>query len=107
MSANITGLDDLQKKLQQLAANAKALDGKHNVGLNELFPPSFVRRYTQFASIDELFAQSGFKVETQADFEAVPSDQWDIFIKGHTQFASWQQMKEKAGAEWTKGKLGL
>ena len=107
MSIKITGLSELQDKLRNLSDNAKALNGQHNVRFSEIFSVSFLQRYTQFGSIDEMFAKSGFKVQTQDDFKAIPDDQWDTFISSHTQFKNWAEMKSKASAEWAKQKLGL
>ena len=51
--------------------------------------------------------KSGFKVESQEDFEAIPDDVWDEFIRNNTSFASWKEMLQAAGAAWAKAKLDL
>lgn len=107
MSTHIKGFDELHRKLDQLARNAEALNGTHSVKFDELFPPNFMRRFTSFVSADEMFEKSGFKIESKADFEAIPDAEWDQFIRTHTRFASWKKMQETAGAEWTKKQLGL
>lgn len=107
MSVKITGLDELQRKLRDMSDRARALDGKHSVSFSELFNPAFMRKHTQFSSMDELFAQGGFKVESQEDLEAIPEHKLDAFIAAHSQLRSWQELKEKAGAAWAKKKMGF
>lgn len=103
----IEGLDELQKKLEDLAKNAEALDGRHNVPVSELLTDGFVSQYTSFSSVDEMFTASGFKIETQEDFAAVPDTEWDNYIRSISRFDGWQSMLGAAGQEWAKRKLGL
>jgi hypothetical protein len=107
MSIKITGLDKLQKQLNDLQRKAEAIDGKHQVPFGELFNTSFMRRYTNFDSIDALIKAGCFKVETMDDLSAIPDDLWDAHIAKTTRFANWQEMMEGAGAEWAKKQLGL
>lgn len=58
-------------------------------------------------NIDEMFAASGFDIESQADFEAISQDQLDAFTRERTLFGSWTEMMQKATEEWTAKKLGL
>jgi len=51
------------------------------------------------------FEASGFKVESQADFEAIPEAEWENVIQAHTSFSSWREMQEKAGVEYAERKL--
>lgn len=82
----IEGLDELQRKLYDLAKKAEALDGKHSVPVSELLTDSFVTRHTSFSSADAMFEASGFKIETQEDFAAIPDDEWDAFIRSISSF---------------------
>lgn len=103
----ITGFDKLQKKLDKFAQNAAALDGGHSVPVSELLTPAFVARHTQFASADELFEQSGFKIESPEDFVAIPDDEWDEYIRSVSGFSNWRAMLSKAVEAWTTEKMGL
>ncbi len=107
MGMKITGLDELQRKLQDLSRKAEAVGGEHSVPITELLTPTFLAGCTLFNSADELFEKSGFKVESQADFDAIPNDVWDEFIRGNTSFPSWKEMLQAAGANWAKEKLGF
>ena len=102
----ITGLDGLTKKLGEIERKAKAVNGQ-KVPMTELLTPEFVARHTKFASADEMFDASGFKVETQEDFAAIPDDKWDEYIRSISSFASWQEMLARAGEQWAAKKLGF
>ena len=101
----IRGIDEAMRKLQRLQDNAQALTGSHDVRSSELFTAAFMRRFTKVASFDALLEAGGFKVESQADFEAIPDAEWEKVIQAHTSFSSRQQMQEKAGEEYAARKL--
>ena len=103
----IEGLDELQNNLKALAGKARDLDGQHNVPVSELLTSSFLSKHTRFLSTNDLFEASGFKVESTEDFEAIPSDKWDDFIRSVSSFENWQAMLAAAGEEWVSKKLGL
>jgi hypothetical protein len=75
--------------------------------MSELFPPDFMRRFTDFLDLDEMFKASGFHVESTEDFAKIPDDAWDRFIAERTLFGNWHEMQEKAGGEWVSKKLGF
>ena len=75
--------------------------------MTELLTPSFLAGCTLFNSADELFEKSGYKIESQEDFNAIPDEPWDEFIRNNTSFSSWKEMLEAATAAWAKGKLGF
>lgn len=107
MTFKITGLKEFQKKLENLERKAEALHGEHEVSFAELFNASFMRRYTNFDSMDALIEAGGFKVETTDDFKAIPDQEWDEHISKTTRFGNWQEMMNEASAEWAKNQLGL
>lgn len=103
----ITGFDDLKKKLDDLAKRAKALDGEHSVPIKDLLTPSFISRHTRFADVDEFFAASRFKVESQEDLEAIPDDKWNEYIQSVSSFHDWEAMLGEATKEWAAKRLGF
>ena len=107
MSLKITGLEELQRKFESLARRARELDGCHTVPLRELATPEFMRRYTDFSSIDEMIEASGFQVQSAEDFKRIPNDEWDVFIARRTRFSSWKEFLQKAGVDYIKDKLGF
>lgn len=101
------GLNELKRKLKDLERRAKALEGENQVPLSELLTTDFLRRNTQFQTLEELFKASGFSVLSQEDFEKIPDAEWNAFIAKHTRFSNWNQMLEAAVKEWTARQLGL
>lgn len=106
MSFEIKGLNEAQEKLKNLSENAKQLDGQ-SVALSEVLTDAFIQDNSSFDSLDDLIKASGFTVESQADFEALPDEEWDGFISKNTNFDSWQKMINSAGAIYARSKLGL
>ncbi len=107
MQIKIEGLKDLEKNIKQMERNARKINGTKKVPQNELFPNSFMRKYTQFSSIDAFFNASGFNINNQSDFNKIPDAEWDRYVSGHTKFKNWNEMKGKAAAEWGASKIGL
>jgi hypothetical protein len=101
------GFEEASRKLEELAEKAQSIHGTQQVPLSELLTPGFLARHTQFLSEEEMFETSGFKVETTEDFEKIPEEDWDEFIRQNTPFATWSEMLSAAAAEWTRKKLGL
>lgn len=103
----ITGLDELTNQLDRMAKGAEELDGTHTVPMTELLSPEFVSSHTKFANADEMFEASGFKIESQDDFAAIPDAEWDEFIRSISSFSDWQSMLGEAGSAWAAKKLGF
>lgn len=100
------GFKEVQRKLQEIKRKAEILDGKH-VTFAEVFSTDFLTKYTEFASLEDMFQASGFAVKSQEDLEKIPEDKWDSFIVTHTRFSSWKNMLETAVTEWVARKLGF
>jgi hypothetical protein len=105
MGIKITGLDEFRRKLERLSRNAQNVNGP--VAFDDFFPPEFMRRYTDFSSIQVMADASGFKIESQEDFEAIPDADWDAFVRSRTRFPTWQDMQAKAGEEYVVRRLNI
>jgi hypothetical protein len=88
-----------------LSRNAQNVNGP--VAFDHLFPPEFMRRYTDFPTIQAMADASGFKIESQEDFEAIPDVEWDAFVRSRTRFQTWQDMQSKAGEEYVVRRLKI
>jgi hypothetical protein len=75
------------------------------VAFEDLFPPEFMRRYTDCKSIDEMF--SSLVVGSQEDLEALPVADLDKLVQSKTRFTSWDAMKAKAGEEYMERRLDI
>lgn len=106
MSIEIKGLKEAQEKLQKLSKDAEKLDGQ-SVSLTDVMTDSFISENSSFGSFNELLETSGFKVEPQEDFAAIPDAEWDAFIDEKTSFSNWEEMKNSAGAMYARKQLGL
>src|SRR6266704_1562342 len=96
MKVTLSGFDDFEKHIKKLQKNIEKLEGQHAIPFDELFPTSFMSRYTNFSSIDELLQKSNFNINSQEDFEKIPEDEMDSFIAMNTSFLTWNQMFTKA-----------
>lgn len=106
-SIKISGLDGLNKRLNALKENAESLNGTNHVSLGELFSVPFMKKYTSFNSINDLFNAGGFKVQTKQDLESIPDIQLDKFIAATTKFTSWKEMLTEASKQYAVKKLGF
>ena len=106
-SFKTTGFDELEKQLKQMEKAAKELEKTKQVSFGELFTTSFMRKYTSFSTLDELFSTGGFKVESQEDFEAIPDDDLDKHIASSTKFNNWEDMLGEAASLYVAKKLGF
>ena len=103
----ISGLDEVRRSLDELEHRMEGISGEHEVAISELFPPEFMATHTEFDSLEGMFSASGFRVETAEDFKRIPDEQWDNFVRSHTEFANWREMLSAGSEEWAARKLGL
>jgi hypothetical protein len=103
----VTGLDKLQRKLKDLGQRAESISERQNVPLPELLTSDFIRQCSRFQSVEEMFEESGFKIESAEDFASIPDDEWEDFISANTSFLSWEAMLREATGKWAARRLGL
>lgn len=103
----ITGFDALQKRLNDLQHRVKDLDGDRFLPISELLTEAFLSKHTRFSRVEDIFDNSGFKVESQEDLAAIPDDKWDEYIRSVSDFADWKSMLSAATQEWAAKKLGF
>lgn len=96
----IKGLDKLEKELGKLQKRAEKLDGEHQVKLEDLFPPEFMRAHTQHPTMEAMFEASAFNPQSQEDLEAIPQAELDTFVAETTDFNSWDEMMGRAAEEY-------
>jgi len=101
----ITGLDEFQRKLEQMRRNVEQLEGEHQVPLTELFPPAFMRQHSGVTDFETFCREGGVDISTKDAFAALPESRLDSAVKCLTQFASWNEMKHAAAADWAKRRL--
>ena len=103
----ITGFRELDRNLNRIRRNVRAIDGTNHVPVTEMFPPAFMRQYTDVGSFEELIEVGGFAVRTPEEFEAIPDAEWDAHIAQVTRFPNWEAMLKKGGTKWMTRQIGL
>lgn len=103
----IDGLDELQRELRRMQQNARKLDGKHEVSFDKLFTRSFMRKHTNYASLDALLEAGGFQAKTKKEFESIPEKELDSHIAKCTKFRSWEEMLGEATEAYVLSQLGF
>ncbi|WP_418871454.1 hypothetical protein [Selenomonas bovis] len=66
------------------------------VDFSELFDRSFMRRFTHCRSFERFLAGGRFRVRSQAEFEALPEEEMDAYVRRATRFSSWKEMLDTA-----------
>lgn len=91
-------MDSIQKKLIEYA---RALNG--DVSLNNLFSDAFVQGCSKYSNIKELLTPAG--ITSQETFDAwCESDSADRYIRTHTDFSSWKEMRSAAAKQYAQKK---
>lgn len=101
------GFDELRDELEELQRRAEKLGEKEQVSFEEFFSPRFMRRHTEFDSIDAMLDASEWKIESLEDFRAIPDESWDEFVANNTRFETWEQMFGAAEEQYVKRQLDL
>jgi hypothetical protein len=101
----MTGLEETLKKLETLQRRAQNLNGP--VPFEDLFPPEFMRRYTDFKSIENLLGGFGKPITSTEDFQRIPVAEWNAYVTEKTRFKSWDEMQSKAGQEYVERRLNM
>lgn len=99
------GMDDLMRALEDLRIKAMKLGGEHRVGVHDLLTPEFMSLHTRFPSFDAMLDSSTWDIASQEDFDAIPDEPWDEYVRETTDFHTWQEMLSAAGEEWIASQL--
>lgn len=94
----IKGLDKLQKQLNDL----KKLEKEEKVSFDILFNENFMKKYTNFSSIDELLDKCS--ITTAEDIEK-NIEILNTEIKNNSKFNSWNELKGQATKEHIEKKI--
>jgi hypothetical protein len=95
----------LEKKLKKIQNEGEAMNGT-KVPLKDLLTESFMQNHSEFSSFNELMDSGGYSMDAD-EFEKIPDDEFDQFIKSKTDFDSWEDMQKTATHEYISKKLGF
>ncbi|EWH19962.1 hypothetical protein CHCC14600_2599 [Bacillus licheniformis] len=101
------GFKEFDRKLKKMQQKASELEKGQELQLNELFTDSFMKKNTKFSSLDEMLDKSPFTIETQQDFESIPDDLWDDFVRENSKFFNWEEMQQEARNIYVAKQLGF
>lgn len=96
MGIEIDGLDELEDALDEMLGDVLKLGEINEIPFTALFPPEFMRLYSNFDSIEHFFESSPWEVESQQDFLDIPQDPFDDYVANFTDFPDWQTMQKTA-----------
>lgn len=100
---NDNNKSDLDRLAENLEKNAEKSEQKLGmVSFTDLFTPSFMSTYTQFANFGELLTVGKFNVNSLEDFMALLNNDFDVFIKKKTKFKNWDEMQSTAVSDYFK-----
>lgn len=105
MQIKISGFDELERELTKLSNNTTELASTSSVSFGELFTSEFMKKHTQFNTLDDFFKAGKLDIQSQEDFKAIPDNVLDKHVVLYTNFSSWQEMLDTAGSEYVKHKL--
>lgn len=94
-------IDSFIKKLKNI--NSENLSGFYS--FDELFNKEFMNKHTQFESFNDFLKFGGWEIKTMEDFNAIPKDKFDLYIKANTDFNNWQEMKINAAKKAVFNKI--
>ena len=106
MGFKVTDLEEAEQRFEELSNYAEKLNGQ-SVSFSDIFTETFLSENSAFTNFDKLIEASGFKVESQEDFEAIPDHEWDEFILENTNFENWQEMLDVAGLFYARKKFSF
>ncbi len=88
-------MDNLKKKLNEML-NEPTKEEDTNISYKELFSDSFMIANTNEMCLEDFLLEAGYVIKSQADFDTLPSETLDHYVSSHTNFKSWEHMKEEA-----------
>ena len=101
------GFKEFDRKLKKMQQKASELEKGQELQLNELFTDSYMKKNTKCSSLDEMLDKSPFTIETQQDFESIPDDLWDDFVRENSKFFNWEEMQQEAANIYVAKQLGF
>lgn len=110
MEVRVKGMNEVLKNLEKLSSRAKEMESENKVRLDELFINSFMKKYTDFETL-QFFAEY-CENSLGTDFASIVSidsdkEKLNYLIKEKTSFENWDEMLSKAFIERVTRKLQL
>ena len=91
--------------LRQMEATIN-VPGDPDITLEGLFPEQFMRENTEYDNFDSFLEESPCEYDPAADVSEILGPELDDFVLSHSDFGSWQQMRQQAEVKWMNEHLG-
>ena len=95
---NTSDMDKLAENLEK--SSEKSDKSMSMVSFKDLFTPTFMTTYTDFADFNELLIVGKFNVNSLEEFMALLDKKFDVFINEKTKFKNWEEMQSTAVADY-------
>jgi hypothetical protein len=99
------GFDEIDRKLRKLQENIEAVEGSHDVRVEELLTRKFLSACSRFQSLEEFFEGAG--IHTDADLDAKDATEFDGYVAANTSYPNWSEMLGAAGEQYAVNKIDL
>lgn len=96
---NFTGFLQIRRELEWIADKPEEFKNK-TITFGDIFPASFMRKYTKFTSLYELFEKGGFLNESDEIPDPLDENELDKHISKNSRFYSWLGMVELSVKEY-------
>ncbi len=107
MTISLNGFDELASKLNNLQTEIKNIEKGINVSFDELFTRSFMCKHTNSTNINDFLVSGGFSVKSKSDFEAIPDEELNSYVRSNSSFDTWKDMLTAATNLYIANKLKL
>lgn len=77
------------------------------VPLPDLLTDGFLKRHTPFTSLESFLSAGRLNPADLVRLDQRTARRWDLFVRGTSTYADWQEMLREAGAEWMIRRLGV
>lgn len=91
-------MNNINKQLQKIGEKI-VQDTSGEATFNELFNSEFMKKYTEFKSIEELFNYCNLDIKTQEEYNEIPEGALDEYVREKTKFNDWKEMLTLAAKE--------
>jgi len=91
--------DSLHTSLTTAIERALTLETWVSSSRQQVDSEPFIRRHTQFGSVDEFCVASPCEDDTIGGVQRLPTDERDAFVARTTDFETWEAMTESAALE--------
>ncbi|QSG10015.1 hypothetical protein [Halapricum desulfuricans] len=99
LGSGVKTRDSLHTDLITAIERALSLEAWVSSAHERILSPAFVRRHTQFDSVDRFCEASPSGDATIGSVQQLSADERDAFVARTTDFETWGEMKERAAVE--------